>query len=51
MGVMIDESTDIAVSKNLIVYVRYIGRDYVPATNFFALKECEGSTADQISGH
>lgn len=46
-SILIDESTDIATTKTLIVYIRYVHEGEV-VTGFFELTELEGATADII---
>jgi hypothetical protein len=35
-GILIDESTDVATKKSLILYVRYINEHFIPITKFCA---------------
>ena len=51
---MIDESTDVSVSQNLIIYIRYLSEDKVlgrvePATSFLAIRSLYRANAESIT--
>jgi hypothetical protein len=50
-SIMLDESTDVSVSQNVVVYVRYlasVGGKVTPVTRFLGIKQLSVATAESI---
>ena len=47
-SIIIDESTDISIHKNLIIYAKYYQKEYEARVSFLKLLELEGSKAADI---
>ena len=53
-SLMFDETTDVSVSQNLIIYIRYLSEDKVlgsvePATSFLAIRSLYHANAESIT--
>lgn len=47
-GLMIDEGTDISVTKQLVLYGRYVSKNGEPCSTFLRIQDLQDGTAERI---